>query len=82
MAMRGTFKAGLLAGKLLRDHIDTVAFPGMGTGVGRVSAALCARQMRAAVSEVLGGLLKLPESWAEASERHQLLYTDRPVRLQ
>jgi len=25
---------------------------------------------------------EMPHSWAEASERHQLLYTDRPTRLQ
>ena len=30
---------------------------------------------------VLGGY-RLPQSWAEASERHQLLYTDRPRNLQ
>ncbi|MFE0755560.1 hypothetical protein ACFW16_16490 [Inquilinus sp. NPDC058860] len=25
---------------------------------------------------------RMPKSWAEASERHQRLYTDRPTRLQ
>ncbi|WGM37461.1 macro domain-containing protein [Caulobacter sp. NIBR1757] len=64
------------------DGIKSLAFPGMGTGVGRVPSQLCARQMRAAVETVLRSPAKLPQSWAEASEDHQLLYTDRPTRLQ
>ncbi len=62
--------------------VQTVAFPGMGTGVGRVPADLCARQMKAAFLDVFADSPKLPTSWAEASERHQLLYTDQPTRLQ
>jgi hypothetical protein len=38
--------------------------------------------MRIAIDEVLLGRQRMPTSWAEASERHQLLYTDRPTRLQ
>lgn len=53
LATRGAFKAGPLAGTRLRDHIQNVAFPGMGTAVGQVSVTLCARQMRAALSQVL-----------------------------
>jgi hypothetical protein len=54
----------------------------MGTGVGRVPAEICARQMRVAVDEFLLEGYRMPTSWAEASERHQRLYTDRPTRLQ
>jgi hypothetical protein len=53
----------------------------MGTGVGQVEAWLCARQMRAAFNDVFREP-KMPESWAEASEEHQRLYTDQPTRLQ
>jgi hypothetical protein len=59
-----------------------VALPGLGTGVGRVGPGTCARQVRAALDDVLLGPHPMPRSWAEASERHQLLYTDRPRRLQ
>jgi hypothetical protein len=59
-----------------------MAFPRMGTGVGRVPATMCARQMRAAFEDVLFGRFLLPKSWAEAHERHQLLYADRSTRLQ
>jgi len=69
-------------GERLSDCLRTIAFPGMGTGVGRVPAEICARQMRAAVDEILPDGYRMPKSWAEATERHQLLYTDRPTRLQ
>jgi O-acetyl-ADP-ribose deacetylase (regulator of RNase III) len=71
-----------LTGEPLSDRLGTIAFPGMGTGVGRVPAEICARQMRAAVDDFLLGGYRMPKSWAEASERHQLLYTDHPTRLQ
>ncbi len=82
LVRHGYFPAGKLRGEKVADRVGSVAFPGMGTGVGRVPAAVCARQMRAAVDEVLLGAFRMPGSWAEASERHQLLYTTRPVRLQ
>lgn len=75
-------KHGTSAGERLSDRLRTIAFPGMGTGVGRVPAEICARQMRAAVDEFLLEGYRMPKSWAEASERHQRLYTDRPTRLQ
>ncbi len=78
----GTFGAGPPAGRSVREVIRSVALPGLGTGVGRVSAAVCAHQVRQAIDDVLLGHYTLPRSWAEASERHQLLYTDRPKRLQ
>jgi hypothetical protein len=62
--------------------VVTIAFPGLGTGVGRIGFETCARQMRAAIDDLVLGKYTMPQSWAEASERHQLLYTDRPRRLQ
>ena len=82
LAARGTFKMGRDAGKRISDHIQTIAFPGLGTGVGRVPFEICARQVRAAIEEFMFGKFSEPKSWSEASERHQLLYTDRPRRLQ
>lgn len=78
LARHGTFATG----ERLSDRLRTIAFPGMGTGVGRVPAEICARQMRTAVDEFLLEGYRMPKSWAEASERHQRLYTDRPTRLQ
>lgn len=78
----GTFKSGPHRGEAIADHARTVAMPGLGTGVGRMAPDVCARQVRAAIDDVLLRGYRMPQSWAEASERHQLLYTDRPVRLQ
>lgn len=82
LVRRGVFPDGPLAGQRLADHLGIVAFPGMGTGVGRVPAEIAARQVRIALEEHRHGPPRLPTSWAEASERHQLLYTDKPTRLQ
>jgi O-acetyl-ADP-ribose deacetylase (regulator of RNase III) len=69
-------------GMPVRERISSICFPGMGTGVGRASPDLCARQMRTAIEKVSAARHSLPTSWAEASEDHQLLYTDKPKRLQ
>lgn len=79
---RGTFGHGKEAGTKIKDRVQTVALPGMGTGVGRVSFGVCARQVRAAIEDFVLEKYTLPRSWAEASERHQLSYTDRLRRLQ
>ena len=78
----GRFTTGPNEGTLIREHVETVAFPGLGTGVGQVGPNTCARQVRAAIDEVILDQQSMPRSWSEASERHQLLYTDRPRRLQ
>jgi O-acetyl-ADP-ribose deacetylase (regulator of RNase III) len=69
-------------GRPLRDVVRTVAFPGLGTGVGQVSPATCAHQMRAAIDHFVLGNFKHPRNWADASEGHQLLYSDSVRRLQ
>jgi len=63
-------------------HLERVASPGFGTGVGRIGANTCAHQVRAALDEILLGKATPPNTWAEASERHQMLYTAHPRRLQ
>lgn len=86
LAARAVFmliKHGKLpSGKPISEKINKVAFPGLGTGVGRISPNTSARQMRAAIEDILLGEFTPPKTWAEASERHQLLYTDHPRRLQ
>jgi len=82
LVTRGTFLSGKQAGQPISDHIKTVAMPGLGTGVAKVDFKICARQVRAAIDDILLGAYRMPQSWAEASERHQLLYTDKLRRLQ
>lgn len=78
----GTFGSGPLKGKEVKSAIETVAFPGLGTGVGRVSFDACAKQMRAAIEDVVLNNDTFPSSWFEAQQRHQRLYTDQLRDLQ
>ena len=74
-------RAALLAARQ-NNRINRIGFPGMGTGIGRVPAAVCAAQMRQAVEDIVLERYRMPTSWAEASERHQLLYGAKPHDLQ
>ena len=76
------WKTGARAGELISNHVRTVAIPGLGTGVGRIPSHYCALQVRRAIEEVVLGDFVMPSSWAEASERHQLMYTTEPRNLQ
>jgi O-acetyl-ADP-ribose deacetylase (regulator of RNase III) len=78
----GTSATGAKAGQSIARKIERIAFPGLGTGVGRLGPNTCARQMRAAIDAILLDQYSAPGTWAEASERHRLLYTDLPHRLQ
>lgn len=76
LVKHGTFSAGLLKGEQISDTVTSVAFPGLGTGVGRVPPEKCALQVRAAIEEVVLDQYEFPSSWADAQLRHQKLYTD------
>lgn len=78
----GTFATGMLQGERISDAVQSVAFPGLGTGVGRVPPNTCAQQVRAAINEVVLGRGSFPVTWADAQIRHQALYTDRLRDLQ
>jgi O-acetyl-ADP-ribose deacetylase (regulator of RNase III) len=78
----GTIPVGKFAGQPVASVISTVAFPRLGTGVGRVAPEICARQVRSAIEDVHLGFAQFPRTWAEAQTRHQVLYTDRTRDLQ
>lgn len=78
----GVIPAGEWAGTRVGEYVTSVAFPGLGTGVGQMDPNICARQVRAAIEEFVLGRGHFPRTWAEAQERHQLLYTDRVRDLQ
>jgi O-acetyl-ADP-ribose deacetylase (regulator of RNase III) len=78
----GTFPDGPFAGEKVADVVKTVAFPGLGTGVGAVGPNTCARQMRAAIEDFVLGRYRFPSTWAQAQADHQKLYTDRIRDLQ
>lgn len=78
-----TFLATKAVFNLAKEHeevytnptIQTIAFPGMGTGVGKVPYDLCAWQMRKAYNYVKSGYF--PTSWHDAQTGHQLLTVDQ-----
>jgi O-acetyl-ADP-ribose deacetylase (regulator of RNase III) len=78
----GVVPMGALAGERIETVITSVAFPGLGTGVGQVNPDICARQVRTAIEEVVFGRMQFPRSWSEAQRRHQQLYTDAVRDLQ
>lgn len=82
LIQQGRFLSGAYQGQRIAEYVKTVAFPGLGTGVGKIGARTCARQVRAAIDDIVLGQYQMPKSWAEASETHQLMYTDTPKRLQ
>jgi len=70
------FPSGKLEGKSISDVVKSVAFPGLGTGVGRVKPEKCALQVRTAIKEIIFDEYEFPSSWADAQMRHQAMYTD------
>lgn len=82
LIQNGTFAAGSLVGERISDVVKSVVFPGLGTGVGRVAPDTCARQIRAAIDNVILGKSAFPNSWSDAQVRHQRLYTERVRDLQ
>lgn len=70
----GRFTHGSNVGKPIAEFVGSVAFPGLGTGVGRIGPNTCARQVRAAIDAALLGKEAFPVSWVEAQKRHRVLY--------
>lgn len=63
-------------------NLRSIAFPGLGTGVGQVPPEVCGRQMQEAINEVILGKNQCPVSWRHAQHSHQSLYTNRVKDLQ
>jgi O-acetyl-ADP-ribose deacetylase (regulator of RNase III) len=82
LVKHGIFSAGSHKGEPVAFHVKSIAFPGLGTGVGRIAPHICARQARAAIEEIILGKTRFPASWNEAQARHQRLYADNVRNLQ
>ena len=82
LAKHGQFGHGKLAGQPISNTLKSIAFPGLGTGVGRVPPEKCALQVRTAIQEVVFEEYDFPSSWTDAQMRHQKLYTDELRDLQ
>ena len=82
LVMRGVFSSGSHAGEPVASRVSSLAFPGLGTGVGQIGFNTCAHQVRSAIDDVMLRKNEFPASWADAQRRHQRLYTDRARDLQ
>jgi O-acetyl-ADP-ribose deacetylase (regulator of RNase III) len=67
----GRFPDGPHAGQPIAEVIQTLALPGLGTGVGSVEPDVCARQVRGAIEDVLLERFQSPESWGQVLQRHE-----------
>lgn len=78
----GNFFVGNRQNEAVSKFVETVAFPGLATGVGRIGFNTCARQMQKAIEDIVLDEKKFPVSWVDASAKHQELYTDKIRNLQ
>jgi len=69
--LHGILRGGTQAGRTVRDVVHTVAMPGLGTGVGGVEPAVCSRQVRAAIDQVLLRRDWYPEEWGQVLQQHE-----------
>ncbi len=74
LVTRKMFASGPDAGTPIASKIGRVAMSGLGTGVGHVSPNVCARQVRAAIDDVILERNSFPRTWLETSLRHQMYF--------
>lgn len=77
MIQNQTMPCGPARGRPISDSIKTVAFPGLGTGVGKITPLICAHQVRTAIDTVLLGKVRPISTWAEAENAHLALCAQR-----
>ncbi|MEG4105102.1 macro domain-containing protein [Microcoleus sp. S13_C5] len=69
-------------GTPVKHIIETIAIPGMGTGMGKVPPHICANQMKVALEDILLSQYEFPQSLLQAQRCHHLLYKDESEDLQ
>ena len=69
-------------GTPVQERIQSVAIPGLGTGVGQVPPLLCARQMRIAWEDVIQEKYLTEEGWEELRSNYAYFFThdDRDLK--
>lgn len=73
LILHDKFKHGTKQGQFIQDRIGSVVFPGLGTGVGQVPPIMCAKQMRAAIEDVVLKKFEFPLSTSQIRRRHDKL---------
>ncbi len=62
-------------GRLMSNRIQSIAIPGLGTGIGQVAPMVCARQMRLAWEDVVHEKWKTKEGWSELRSNYAYFFT-------
>ncbi|BDD05599.1 macro domain-containing protein [Aureibacter tunicatorum] len=62
-------------GTPIKNRINTIAVPGLGTGIGQVPPLVCARQMRIAWEDVMHEKYKSLEGWEELRSNYAYFFT-------
>lgn len=62
-------------GELIRDHVKSIAIPGLGTGVGQMPPMVCANQMRIAWEDVMNEKFKTKKGWEELRSNYAYFFT-------
>ena len=73
LAFRAVLRVIVRHNQTAKKPIATVACPGLGTGTGEMPPMICARQMRAAYDEVIGGKPFTPSGVNDALLQHYRL---------
>ncbi|MCR5887025.1 macro domain-containing protein [Hymenobacter sp. J193] len=68
----------LSTGEPVAEKVQTIAIPGLGTGVGQVRPFVCARQMRIAWEDVQHEKYATKAGWEELRSNYAYLYTHDP----
>jgi O-acetyl-ADP-ribose deacetylase (regulator of RNase III) len=69
----GIIPSGEDAGEPVCDHVKTVSLPGLGTGVGRVPPVQCAKQVRAAIEDIVMEKFVFHYTTSQIRKRHDRL---------
>lgn len=62
-------------GQPIREVVQRIAIPGLGTGVGQLPPMLCARQMRIAWEDVMQEKFTTEEGWNEMQANYAYFFT-------
>ena len=73
LVKKGVFPDGDEEGKLISESLTSIAFPGIGTGVGGITPKQCAAQMKAAYDYVYAERPEFPGTISEATDEHNYL---------
>lgn len=62
-------------GELVKNKVNSLAIPGLGTGVGQVPPIVCERQMRIAWEDVMNEKYKTDLGWEELRSNYAYFFT-------